>query len=282
MTIDRLSPRSTLGSLILAGGILFANPSTGSQVMTYRSCMHQVGANPVVGYEAALRWHESDGGPAAMHCMALALSGQGEYAQAAQTLEDAARLMESRAGGGKQVPELLGQAGNAWLLAGDGARAFDVFDEALQSRSLSTGIRVELLVDRSRSHAAQRDYAMVIGDLNNAMNLVGSRSDMLAYRASAYRHLGQIERAQEDIEQALKLWPDNPDALYERGNLKFALGDNEDAHGDWNRVIALAPQSAAAVSAARNLAELDAAVKRGGTTPQEPAGLSPAVETSVE
>jgi tetratricopeptide (TPR) repeat protein len=282
LAVDNIVSRFLVVWLVLGGGVFFATPSFGSQAMTYRSCMDQVAANPVSGYEAALRWRESDGGPAAMHCMALALSGQGEYAQAAQTLEDAARLMESRAGGGEQVPQLLGQAGNAWLLAGDGARAFDVFDEALGNRGLSMALRVELLVDRSRSHAIQHDYAQVIEDLNAAMNLVGSRSDMLAYRASAYRHLEQIEPAQEDIEQALKLGPDNPDALYERGNLKFALGDIEDAHADWNRVIALAPHSAAAESAKQNLAELDAAVKRASTTPPTPVDPTPEPGASDE
>jgi tetratricopeptide (TPR) repeat protein len=282
LTIVTVWPRRTMGSLILGACLLFGGPSTGSEVMTYRQCLQLVEANPVSGYEAALRWRESDGGPAALHCMALALSGQGEYAQAAQALEDAARLVGSRASGGEQAPQLLAQAGNAWLLADDGARAFAMFDEALGSKGLSTALRVELLVDRSRSHAALNDYAMVIEDLNSAMNLTGTRSDMLAFRASAYRHLKQIERAQEDIERALKLWPDNPDALYERGNLKFALGDIPEAHADWNKVISLAPHSAAAVSATQNLADLDAAVRRASTTPQEPGDPAPVVDTPVE
>lgn len=255
--------------------ILAVSSTKASQVMTYRACLAQVDENPMTGYNAALRWRDNGGGPKAQHCMALALMGQGDYAHAAQMLEEAARAMEVRAGAAQQVPPLLSQAGNAWLLADDGSRAYELFDEALAQRGLSTSMRAELLVDRSRASAAVHDYALAIEDLNAAMALVGPRYDLLTYRSSAHRLTDKVVEAQEDIERALKLAPRNPNALYERGNLKFALGDIEEAQADWQMVIALDDHSGAAELAKRNLAELDAAVMRAATTPAEPTPDAP-------
>ena len=53
--------------------------------------------------------------------------------------------------------------------------------------------------------------------------------------------------------RALSLAPDNAEALLERGALRRAKGDVRGARADWERAARLAPDSAAAELALRNL-----------------------------
>ena len=52
--------------------------------------------------------------------------------------------------------------------------------------------------------------------------------------------------------------PDNAEALLERGVLRQRAEDVEGARGDWERVIAVAPDSQTADLATQDLALLDA------------------------
>lgn len=271
--------------LMAIGLGLVAHEAAASQVMTYRSCLAIVEDNPVAGFSSAFLWHQGGGGASAQHCMALALIGQGEYAQAAQLLEDAARAVGKQAGAASQMTQLLSQAGNAWLMDENGAQAYELFNEALQRRGMANGIRAELWVDRARANAALQDFSAALEDLNAAVSLVGLRSDILVFRASAYRMLENVDRAQEDIERALQLRPNNPEALHERGNLKFALGDVAEAHADWQKVVDVAPNSVTAQLAKRNLSEIDDALMRAEATetiPKTRPDLAPAQQTPVE
>jgi regulator of sirC expression with transglutaminase-like and TPR domain len=56
---------------------------------------------------------------------------------------------------------------------------------------------------------------------------------------------------------ALALEPSHPEALLERGILHLADGETARARADWQRVIAVAPDSPAAAAARNNLARLD-------------------------
>ncbi|MCA3414378.1 MAG: hypothetical protein INF84_07240, partial [Roseomonas sp.] len=57
---------------------------------------------------------------------------------------------------------------------------------------------------------------------------------------------------------ALRLAPRNVEALLERGILRQLRGEAEAARRDWERVLELAPDSAAADLAAQNLALIEA------------------------
>ena len=135
---------SALATALL--GLWLSSPALAAKPMAYQACLALVDENPVDAYSKALAWRQDEGGPAALHCMALALVGQGDYAHGARIFEEAARLMESRAGAAEQVPPLLSQAGNAWLLAENGEQAFRMFDEALNRRSLPGFMKMDLLM----------------------------------------------------------------------------------------------------------------------------------------
>ena len=72
------------------------------------------------------------------------------------------------------------------------------------------------------------------------------------------RRLERLNPAEDSITTALRLAPRNVEALLERGILRQLRGEAEAARRDWERVMELAPDSAAADLAAQNLALMEA------------------------
>lgn len=225
------------------------------QQRAYRDCMILARTAPADGFESALAWAALGGGEGARHCAAVALIGLGQYREAAQRLERlAADLRAANAALGLDV---LVQAGQAWVLAGDAARA-----HAVQSAALDIAPdNVELLLDRGITLATAKNYWEAVDDFNRALELAPGRPDLLVLRASAYRYLDALELARDDIALALTHAPDNPDALLERGMLRRLAGNDAGARDDWLRVISLAEGTPSAEAARANLAKLDVKVE---------------------
>jgi tetratricopeptide (TPR) repeat protein len=151
------------------------------------------------------------------------------------------------------VPQLLRNAGQAWMAAGDLEKAHAVQTEALKLAPND----VELLVDRAMTRGLARNYWEAIDDLNAAHDLAPGRADILVFRASAYRFVDSLELASQDIEEALKLDPDDPEALLERGTIRRLSGDAEGARADWLKVVSLAQGTPTGDVAQANLEKLD-------------------------
>ena len=219
----------------------------------YDSCLTQARRDPAAALKTANTWRTAGGSFPAEHCAAIALIGLKRYAEAAQRLEALAGAMMT------EPTDLRGgaldQAGQAWLLADQPDRAKTAFDAAL---SFEPG-NADFLVDRSEALADSGHYWEAIDDLNRALAIAPDDVDALLFRASAYRHVGgadALELAQADAERALKLAPNSVAGLLERGNIRRLKGDAVGAKSDWQRVIALAPQSPAARDAQFNLAHI--------------------------
>ncbi len=224
----------------------------------YARCMEEARQKPAAAFDDANAWRIAGGGHPGEHCADVALIGLGRYAEAGSKLETLADAMV------KGPPDLraqvLGQAGQSWLLAGDPARAA----AALTAAIALAPDDVDLLTDRAEAFAGEKRYREAVGDLDRALALDGNRVDALVFRASAHRALDELESARRDVDAALRLAPDQPDALLERGNIRRLGGDDAGARSDWLRVAQVAPRSAAEVAAKANLAKLagapDAAV----------------------
>jgi regulator of sirC expression with transglutaminase-like and TPR domain len=81
---------------------------------------------------------------------------------------------------------------------------------------------------------------------------------VLVLRAATWRHLGHLGLAQDDIDRAIAIDPENAEAMLERGILRQRHDDPAGARDDWERAIVLAPDSPTADLAEQNLALLEA------------------------
>ena len=221
----------------------------------YERCLAQLALDPAGTAVFADAWEATGGGEGATHCRALALVGTGDLAAGAEMLQALAGRSQasSRARAG-----VYGQAGQAWLIAGDAGRAFAAVTLAL----LLAPDDADLLIDRSVASAGLERYQDAVEDLGLALNLDPSRTDALVFRAAARRHLGQLDLAADDLGRAVAADPDNPDALLERGILRQRRGDPAGARQDWDRAATLAPDTATGDLALQNLALLDAGSER--------------------
>lgn len=74
----------------------------------------------------------------------------------------------------------------------------------------------------------------------------GAKATTYKQRAVAYMHLGHHQRAIDDINEAIRLKPGDPDNYYLRGVAHRGLSQHQQAVEDSSRAIALEPDSAAA------------------------------------
>ena len=186
--------------------------------LAYTDCMRLAKQTPDQAFEEALAWQSDNGGAAARHCAAVALIGLGHFGEAAIRLERLA--VELGPGAPATGSKILGQAGQAWLAAGEAERAF-----AAQSAALKlTPKDPELWIDRAVTLATAKNYWEAIDDLNQAAELAPGRAEVLVLRASAYRMVDGADLALEDIAQALALEPDNAEAWILASTTKIKVG----------------------------------------------------------
>ncbi|MEE2970468.1 MAG: hypothetical protein VX741_10090, partial [Pseudomonadota bacterium] len=114
---------------------------------------------------------------------------------------------------------------------------------------------------RSISLAGLGRYWQAIDDLNRAIDIDPGRTEAFVFRVSAWRRVKSPELATEDIERALRIDPTHPGALVESGNIRIDSGDKDGARRDWMKIIRLAPWSASAETARRNLEKIDVKLK---------------------
>lgn len=209
----------------------------------YRLCLASSTSNPGAALVDAEVWIKAGGGAPAQHCAALALVNLKRYAEAGTRLD---KLAAER--GLPDVSfrtELFDQAGNAWLLAGDGGKAVQSFSAAL---ALSAG-DPDLFADLARAQAMRKNWPEVVLDMNAALAITPHRADLLVLRASARRALGKFGEARGDLDQALKLKPGDGGALVESGLLRREMGDIGGARRDFQAAL----KTSSAADAKQNL-----------------------------
>jgi tetratricopeptide (TPR) repeat protein len=222
---------------------------------TYDKCLALARKDPSEGFETGSSWRDHGGGLPAEHCVALALIGLKEYVEAAHRLEKLASEMVRESDSLRA--QVLGQAAEAWSEAGQPQNAEAALTDALKLAPRNS----DLLVNRAVAYAQRQNYHAAVEDLNKALAAGGPRADALAYRASAWRYLGDLKQARLDADKAVQSDPRLPDAWLELGNIKRLTGEAAGARQSWLKVIELAPDSAAADAARDNIETLDVHVE---------------------
>lgn len=239
-----------LGLLAGIAGVTSAARATGDPTSEHDQCVAEAETDPQAALARAKQWSNSGGGFDADHCVAMALYDMKQYAEAARAFEKLARSMTNE--GLADQARIFDQAGQAWLVAEQPRAAKTDFDAALRL----TPNDPDLLIDRAEALAAAKEYWSAIDDLNRASDIAPKKAEIYVYRAAAYRALDALPLARQDIDYNLKLEPDNPVGLLERGNIRRLQGDVAGARGDWVTVTKIAPGSASAAAAAHNLTRL--------------------------
>lgn len=231
----------------------------------YAACIRLAESTPEATLDQALAWRDKSASAAADHCVAVIYIALDRHREAAETLEAIAE--DVRRGRGlpdenapvpeerpRLIADLYGQAGNAWLMAGDPSKAENAFTQAVTEvpERLGQGM-VELLIDRARARGQAGDFAAALKDLDRAQRMAPERADIFIYRAAAARGLDDLPAAAADVENALRLSPDQVDALLERANVRHLTDDYDGAREDWLRILELQPGSGAADAARANL-----------------------------
>lgn len=219
----------------------------------YSQCMALAQSNPQDAIETANAWIEEGGGDAAGHCAAVAVMGLGRFAEAAKRFEALAHNASARPAA---RAALLGHAGQAWLMGRDPGQAADALDRAITLAPDDAA----LLVDRAQARFDLRRYRDAVADLDAAVEIDPELVDAYAFRASAYRRLDDLDRAEADADKALLLDGTHPEALLERGMIHKLKGDRVAARRDWLTLLTVAPQTEAATIARANLDRTDAGV----------------------
>jgi len=218
----------------------------------YDECLDLVRHHAAEAYDEATKWAGAGGGAAALHCEALALTELRRYPEAAQKLEDAANAAPA------MRAELLDQAGNAWLLAGDAAKA----ETALSSALTLAPKDEDVLSDRARERGTARNWTGAVEDLTAVLAVDPDRADIYVLRASALHAQGKPNEARADISRALGIYPNYPEALVERGAMRLETGDRAGARADWQEAAREAPGSSAGETARKRLDRLAALGQR--------------------
>lgn len=244
--------------MVLPAAAFAAQPEQPSQATieaeeaTYNRCMDLAKIDPGAARDMAARWAAQGGAHPADHCYAVALIGLKQYQPAADRLDKLAEAMLTTAPDSLRA-EVLDQAGQAWLLAGDAARAYNDAGAALALAPNDP----DILVDRAEAAGEAGWFDKAVGDLDVVLKSDPRRVDALVYRATAYRALGKLDLALADADAAVRIAPSSAQAVLERGNIRGLKGDLDGARTDWHAAMALAPGSAAALAAKANLAHLD-------------------------
>jgi tetratricopeptide (TPR) repeat protein len=214
-------------------------------------CVRMLDEDPEGARRLADNWAMEGGGEGAAHCAALALLSLGDAERAAEALE---RIATRSDAGIAARAAVLGQAGEAWIAAGRPQRAHAALTLALAL----TPSNPALLTERAMAALALDRPAEALADIERAVASDASVAEAWVLKASALRRLDRVVPAAEAVAQAIRLEADNVEALLERGIIRQLQGNASGARADWERVIDLAPDGAAADLAAQNMALIEA------------------------
>lgn len=221
------------------GGVTGALAATSAEppAQDYDTCVGMVSGDAEAALDYARDW-EAAVGPkalAARHCEALALSALGRHQDAAIAMSEVALAMESSNAPASDRAEAFAQVADAWSLADNEKRARVAIDQAL-----ALDPNADYLMQRANIRALAKDWEGVRLDTGKVLAELPTTVDALALRATAYRNLGGLEAALEDVNRALEIAPHNLSALLERGRVKAAQHDMPGARADWKLVVAYA------------------------------------------
>ena len=218
----------------------------------YRNCLALARTAPARAIGQAQAWLGSGGGVNAAQCLGLAWAAQEKWSEAAAAFEAAAKDADARQD--RRRADLRVEAGNAWLAAGDSARARQAFEAALATRLLAPQLEGEVHLDLGRAAAAANDLAAARTHIDKGLAMVPKDPFGWYLSAALARKQADLDLARQHIARAVSLAPDDAAILLEAGNIAGVSGEKDAALGLYARAHRAAPESDAGKAAKAALA----------------------------
>jgi tetratricopeptide (TPR) repeat protein len=225
----------------------------------YAKCMDLATGDPAAGIEEAARWRVDGGGMFARQCLGVAYANRASWPAAASAFEEAAR--DAEVAKDARAATYWAQAGNAWLAAGEAAKARAALDAALVTGTLKGLALGEARLDRARVMVAAGDLDTARSDIDAALEHAAADPLTWLLSATLARRQNDLARARKDIAEALRRSADDASVQLEAGNIAAASGDEAGARTAWTRAIELAPGTPIAEAARGGLAQFGATEK---------------------
>lgn len=187
----------------------------------YAQCVALIDQDAERAYEEGMAWAADTQSINAYRCAALALVAQNRFDEGARRLESLAMASNPADPGLKA--QLFSQAGNAWLLAREPGQARSSFTRAIATMAPDAAELPDLLIDRARAYAMERDYRLAEEDLSRALDLRANDALALRLRASARMHQNAFNLAEADALAATRAEPDNVDNFLILGHVRESM-----------------------------------------------------------
>lgn len=184
----------------------------------FEACVEQIGQDAAAAYETAMAWAAEGQSLNGYRCAAMALIALERYQEGARRLESLAVAIS--ADNTAMRAELFSQAGNAWLLAREGGQARSAFTRAIATLESDPAQLPDLLIDRARAYAMERDWRRSEEDLSRALDIRADDPLALRLRAAARMQQRAYDLAEADVNAAIRLEPGNVDNYLVLGHIR--------------------------------------------------------------
>lgn len=237
-------------------GPALTGPATSLQAR-YEHCLDTITEDANKAIDEASAWRIGGGNFLARQCLGMAYAKIGRWTLAANEFGEAALAAEIAKDA--RAANYWAQSGNAWLAAGDPAKARSAIDAALASGTLDGLSLGETRLDRARVMVASGDLESARIDLDRALLL--AKDDPLAWLLSATlaRKMDDLRRAKADIAEALRRSADDAAVQLEAGNIAALAGEEEFAKAAWREAVRIAPAAPEGLAATKALQQFDEA-----------------------
>lgn len=209
-------------ALILPFALLQADAAPASGAGTrFEQCLALIDEDPARAYEEGMAWAAEAQSMQAYRCAAMALIAQDRFDEGARRLQSLASAVNPENTALRS--ELWSQAGNAWLLAREPGQARSVFTRAIATMQSDPAQLPDLLIDRARAYAMEREWRLAEEDLSRSLDIRPDNALALRLRAAARLQQHSFDLAQSDALAAVRIEPRNEENTLILGDVRESI-----------------------------------------------------------
>lgn len=197
---------------------LLQGEAAAAETARFEQCLAQIEDDAAAAYETGMAWAAEGQSLNAYRCAAMALIAQERFDEGARRLESLATATSPERAALRA--DLLSQAGNAWLLAREPGHARSAFTRAIATMEADPTQLPDLLIDRARAYAMERDWRHAEEDLSRSLDIRGNDPLALRLRAAARMQQRAYDLAETDALAAARIEPANVDNYLVLGHIR--------------------------------------------------------------